>query len=377
MALAGYDKIKTLVKNGKKLFLDILPPPDYLRMPVLCLDLSDKSLKYMELRRKNGAVIVYRFGVYSLEKGMIESGEIKQQDKLIDFLKPIREKLKTELIMASLPEEKVFLSRIKFPLMDKDKIKEALSIQLEEYVPLPAAEAIFDYDIINDPFENKEQSHLHLNLAAFPRSFVESYRDVFTGAGFVPAAFEMEAQAFARAVVPKEETDNVMVVDFGRSRTTYAIVSNGKVQFATTIALAGEEIEKAFIAHLKIGRPQVEAAKRDIGLIKRKGNEALFESLRPIVSVIKDEAAKQAAYWETRDEDGEKNKKISKIILCGGESTLAGLPEFLSYELKMKAELGNPWINMTSFEDYIPEIEARDSLAYSTVIGLALRQWIN
>lgn len=365
------------MKNGKKFFLDILPPPDYLRMPVLCLDLSDKSLKYMELRRKKRAISIGRFGIRALEEGIIEGGEIKQKEKLISFLKPIREELKTEIIMASLPEEKVFLSRIKFPLMDESGIREALSLQLDEYVPLPAAEAIFDYDIINDFIENEERVHLHLNLAAFPKSFVESYQDVFAGAGFVPAAFEMEAQAFARAVVPKEEMDNAMVVDFGRSRTTFAIVSNGKVQFATTIALAGEEIEKAFIAHLKIGRPQVEAAKRDIGLIKRKGNEALFESLKPIVSVIKDEAAKQAAYWESRGEDGEKNEKISKIILCGGESTLAGLPEFLSYGLKIKAELGNPWVNVASFEDYIPEIEARDSLAYSTVIGLALRQWID
>ncbi len=64
-----------------------------------------------------------------------------------------------------------------------------------------------------------------------------------------------------------------MVIDFGRKRTTYAIVSNGKVQFAATIALAGEEIEKALIFHLKIDGSQVEAAKRETGLIKRNGNE--------------------------------------------------------------------------------------------------------
>ena len=365
------------MKNEKNFFIDILPPPDYLRMPVLCLDLSDKSLKYMELKRKNGMISVNRFGLYALESEMIEGGEIKQKDKLISFLKSIRKDLKTELVIASLPEEKVFLSRIKFPLMDEDKIREALSLQLEEYVPLPGAEAIFDYDILNDFLEDKKQTHLHLNLAAFPGSFAESYRDVFAGAGFIPAAFEMEVQAFARAVVPKEEMGSVMVIDFGRTRTTYAIVSGGKVQFATTIALAGEEIEKALILHLKIDRAEVETAKREIGLIKRKGNEKLFEALSPMVSVIKDEAAKQAAYWASHSEDDKKKEEISKIFLCGGESTLAGLPEFLSYELKIKVELGNPWVNVASFEDYVPEIERMDSLAYSTVIGLAIRQWIS
>ena len=85
-----------------------MPPPDYLRMPVLCLDLSDKSLKYMELKRKNGVISVNRFGIFALENGIIEGGEIKQKDKLISFLKPIKEKLKTELVLASLPEEKSF-----------------------------------------------------------------------------------------------------------------------------------------------------------------------------------------------------------------------------------------------------------------------------
>ena len=363
------------MKNKKKLFLDVLPPPDYLRMPILCFDLSDKSIKYIELRKKNRIISVGQFGIYSLDEGIIEGGEIKQKDKLTAFLKQIKEKLKTELIMASLPEEKVFLSRIKFPLMDEHRIKEALSLQLEEYVPLPNTEAIFDYDVLNEPHKNGRQDHLDLNLVALPKSFVESYRDVFTGAGFIPAIFETEVQSFARAVVPKEEMGNVMVIDFGRTRTTYAIVSGGKVQFASTTALAGEEIEKAFVLHLKIDKTQVESAKRDIGLIKRKGNEKLFESLNPMVSIIRDEAAKQAAYWLSHNKDDKKTDKISKIILCGGEATLAGLPEFLSYELKMRAELGNPWVNVVSFEDYIPEIERKDSLAYSTVIGLALRQW--
>lgn len=363
--------------KGKNFFLDILPPPDYLRAPVLCLDLSDKSLKYMEFQRKKGTISVRRFGIYALQEGIIEKGEIKQKEKLINFLKLIRKNLKTEFIVASLPEEKVFLSEIKFPLIDKDKIREALFLQLDEYVPLSGAEAVFDYDIISEPKDNKEQGPLHLNLAAFPKIFVESYRDVFVGAGFTPIAFEMEAQAFVRAVVSEEETENVMVIDFGRTRTTFAVACGGKVHFATTVAVAGEDMEKVFIARLGIDGTQIEKAKREIGLIKRKGNEELFEALKPIVSVIKDEAAKQAVYWSSHQEGDQKKAKISKIILCGGESTLAGLPEFLSYELKIKTELGNPWTNVASFENYIPEIERRDSLAYSTVVGLALKQWID
>ena len=48
-------------------------------MPVLCLDLSDKSLEYIELQRKTGLFPSGRFGSYALEEGIIEKGEIKQE----------------------------------------------------------------------------------------------------------------------------------------------------------------------------------------------------------------------------------------------------------------------------------------------------------
>lgn len=357
------------MKTKRKFFLDYFPPPDYLAMPAICLDISDRSMKYIEIERKNGSLRVGRFGLYSIPEGLIHKGEIKQKDELISFLKTIKSKLRTKYAVASLPEEKVFLSRIKFPSMDKSKMRESLNLQLDEYVPISSKEAVFDFEIMG---ESEDGKTFDVNLAAFPKKFVEEYRDVLIGADFVPICFEMETQAFARAIVPKNEQGSVMVIDFGRTRATFAIVSEGKVQFATTVGVAGEEIEKAIMRDLKISQAEVEKAKREKGFIKNKSGQTVFNSVLPIVSVIKDEAEKHLNYWLSREDN--KNKNILKILLCGGESTLAGLPEYLSYELGRKVEAGNPWVNMTSFEDYVPEIERSDSLAYSTVIGLALGQ---
>jgi len=60
-------------------------------------------------------------------------------------------------------------------------------------------------------------------------------------------------------------------------------------------------------------------------------------------------------------------------LLCGGDANLIGFPEYLSYELKLPVEIGNPWINILSFEKRIPEIELRESLSYAIALGLALR----
>ena len=62
-------------------------------------------------------------------------------------------------------------------------------------------------------------------------------------------------------------------------------------------------------------------------------------------------------------------KKVEKIILCGGGANLKGLAHFLSLELKILVEPGNPWINISE-EIQLPLAE---SIRYTTAIGLALR----
>ena len=54
--------------------------------------------------------------------------------------------------------------------MNKDKIKEALTLQLEEYVPIPSVEAVFDFDILNNTSLENKQDFLRINLTAFSKN---------------------------------------------------------------------------------------------------------------------------------------------------------------------------------------------------------------
>lgn len=340
-------------------FLNVFPPPKYLQMPAIGFDISDRSIKYVEICKKQGAIFVRRFGEYLIPESIIESGEIKQKEKLTDFLKTIQKELKPKHLIVALPEEKVFLAKVKLPLIKKEEIRGALELQLEEHIPLSVNEAIFDFDI-------SDKNYLDINLIAFPKGIVESYRDVFVGAGFTPLVFEMEVQAASRVMVPNNEIETIILVDFGRTRTTLTIISGTKPQFTSTIKVGGEDLEKSLMKNLEIDRFQAEKIKKNQGLVKSKENEKIFNSLLPLVSVIKDEIHKLIIYSDN----------VSKILLCGGDSNLIGLPEYLSCELKLPVELGNPWVNIISFKEHIPEIELRESLIYATALGLALRSSI-
>jgi len=351
-------------------FLKFFPPPKYLQMPAIGFDISDRSIKYVELCKKHGTIFVKRFGEHLLPEGIIEGGEIKQKEKLTDFLKTIKKEEKSDYLIVALPEEKAFLARTKLPLMGKGEIRGALELQLEEHIPLSADEVIFDFNIIK---ENTEKKNFDINLIAFPKLFVGGYRDIFINSGFTPLVFEMEVQAAARVIVPKNERQTVIMIDFGRTRTTLTIISDNKPRFTSTIKVAGEDLQKALMKNLQIDQFQAEKIKKEHGLVKSKENEKIFNSLLPIVSVIKDEIWKCINYWDSHLEENDYSKSVSKILLYGGDSTLIGLPEYLSSELRLPVELGNPWVNILSFEEHIPEIELRESLIYTTALGLALR----
>ncbi len=355
----------------KSIFLDLFPPPDYLRMSATGLDISDRTAKYARFCRKGNSFCVNKFGAGVIPEGVIESGEIKQKDKLVDFLKSIREEIKSDYLIANLPEEKAFVVNVKLPAMDENQVRVALESQLEEHIPLLAREAVFDFDII-EKMENEEG--INVNLVAFPKALVESYRDAIIEAGFIPLAFELEVQAAVRAMVPKNETGPMMLIDFGRTRTTFAITSNNQIQLTSTIKTGGEKLEKALVDGLGINQAQADKYKKEYGLIRNKNDEKVFKAMLPVVSEIKDELIKYTKYWSSHFPENKKNT-ILKILLSGGDSNLIGLPEYLAYESKMPVELGNPWVNIFSFEDEVPDIELRESLIYTTALGLALRQY--
>lgn len=356
-----------------KSLLDFFPPPDYLLMPAVGLDISDRSIKFVGLERKNGGFSISNFGVRNLPQGIMESGEIKQREKFVDFLKSIKKESGAKFVNVSLPEEKAFLSRVKIPIVKEEEIRSILEFQFEEHIPLPVHESIFDFEAVKNKNSGEKNDYLNINIVAFPKNLVESYRNAFEEAGFIPLAFEMEAYAFARVAVPDEEKKSCFLVDIGKTRTTFAIVNNGAMQFAATIEIGGDNFDAALVKNLGISRLKAEEIKKERGLARNKDNEKNFDALLPVAAAIKDEINKHIIFWNSHLDGGDTEKAIVKIILCGGEANLKGLSEYLSYELKLPAEISNPWANIISFEKEIPSMELEESLGYAVAIGLSFR----
>jgi type IV pilus assembly protein PilM len=354
-----------------------------LKIEAFGLDISDLSLKFLMLRKRGKKFSVVSFGESQIEPGIIEGGEVKDEEKLAKIVKEATKKVKTKYVIACLPEEKAFLQVIKMPIMSEEDLKSAIVFEAENYIPLPVNEVYLDCEIVPPVYNHLK--HLDVLLAAIPKRTTDSYLRVLKKAGLKPIAFEIESLAIARALIKDQITSHsVLIIDLGATRTSFIIFAGKSVRFTTSIPVSGihlteliakslnisfEKAEKLKIIHgLKEGLKIKLGEKTTFEKVKGKIFEALIPALVDLVQQIKKciDYYQTHAYLSGLPPNG---KKIHKVILSGGSANLKGLKEFLELELKIPVEMGNPWINIGEVKNFPKE----KSLSFTTAIGLALR----
>jgi type IV pilus assembly protein PilM len=349
----------------------LFPPPNYLTLPVYGVDISDNSFKYAFFSRVHDSYILKDFGSSDIPTGILSSGMVANSSKLAERLETVLASKKARFVSISLPEEKGYLQIIELPPMQPEEIEEALSLQIEDYVPLPADEVSFDYQVLPNDTPAK---NTRLLLTAFPKSIIQSYMEASTEANLVPVAFEMESQAIARVAIPRQEAaKTTLVIDIGLNRSSFLIAKNNLVYFTSTVPIGGKEMNSAIAASAKVSPEQAIELKIKHGLSQTKGSEAVYTALLPIVNSLKDEVVRHMDFWRTHNPLGsQESKGVEKIYLCGGDANLTGLPRYLSGATSIPVTVADVWANIRENNpSYIPDIVARESLSYATSIGLA------
>jgi len=380
------------------------------------LDISDLSLKIIKLKKRGNFFTLSSYGKEEIEPGLIKGGEIKDEKKLAEILresiKKVRgKKLKTNYVVASLPEEKAFLQVIQMPRLPEEDLKSAVIYEAENYIPTPLEEVYLDYQIVPPIYDHLD--HLDILIAALPKKTVDPYLSALKLAGFVPKVLEIESMAIARALIKGGATTQpILLIDLGATRTSFIIFSGQSLRFTTSIPVSSTSFTEIISKNLGVTLAEAERLKIKYGLEEKikinigdektnikKERGKIFEALIPALIDLVQQIKRYLDYYQThashehlppttfQKNNSNKHKPqkvvgglppdgkgISKIYLCGGGANLKGLCELLSLELKIPVEMGNPWVNILIKEKKeVPELSFEESLKYTTALGLALR----
>lgn len=352
-----------------------------LQPEIFGLDINDLSIKIAKLKKNHKGIKLVSFNETDIKPGIIKEGVIQDSSalaKLITYAcNTVKgEQLGTKYVIVPLPEEKSFSQVIQMPKMTEEELRLAVPFEAENYIPLTIDEVYLDFQITNP--HKDELDHLDLLINAMPKPIVDSYVACFKEAGLIPCVLEVESQAIARALLKiGEDVLPLILIDFGQTKTSFIIVSGGSIRFTSTIPISSEQLTNSIADKLGISFEKAEELKIEYGLTPHKeNNHYLAEAMNPVLNDFVAQIKKHISFYQghVSHEYFQSLGKIEKVILCGGGSNLRKFPDFLSHQLKINVELGNPLVNITSLKNkisyFMPKTKA---MSFSTAFGLALR----
>lgn len=344
------------------------------------LDISDKFLRIIKLTKKKGNLALKSFGKTKIPMGIVEKGEIKNPKELAIIIKQALkkvngERIKTKYVTLSLPEEKSFLDVLKIPILEKGEIEETIKFEIENYIPLGIEEVYFDFEKVK--IKDNQKKHQEILIAATPKKIVDPYLEALKQAELRPLVLEIECLSIVRALIKKDaEINPLLIIDIGESKTSFIIFSENSLRFTSTIPISSQTLTTAISKNLKIKLDKAETIKSKEGLTGKKN---VFDAMVPCLTDLTQQIKSHLGYYRSHNigERGSKgSKKLEKILICGSGANLKGLVNFLSSNLKIEVEIGNPWVNILKEEiKEIPKLPFKKSLEYTTALGLALKEY--
>lgn len=342
------------------------------------LDISDRSLKFVNLIPVKGAYEVDVFGEHEFAAGIVERGRVISTDKLAGEISTALERARgvlPEHVIIALPEEEVFLRIVQMPPMNREELAEAIKWEAESNIPISIDNAYFDYQVIPPPLMSKELQHLDVLVAAVPKGAADQYVRAIELANLHLIAIEPESMAIARSLVSiSQQNDPVLLVDIGAVRTRLVIHSAGCVRFTSFISLSVQNFIES-LAKSGMEAKKAERALFSTGINKSDEHAAVFTALIPVLTDLKEQIEKYMLFYNSHAEhEHGHSTKLSLIIVAGGGALIPGLPEYLSSALSISVEIANPWVNIAVQPvREIPKIPQRQGVRFSAVLGLALR----
>lgn len=340
------------------------------------LDVSESSLKAVQLKKRGKDIRIHALAKRGLPPNTVNKGEIVDKNKLIENIHklwkaPLFGQFNSKEVIAALPDSKSF---IKSFTADKslNDISETVESELEKHIPYKLEKVYYDWRLI----EESKDGYVVL-AGVVPRNISDDHYKVLTEAGLKVEALEAEAVALCRPLLKEENPNfkkeekrgNYLIVDLGRSKTTFVVYSRNSVIFTTDIAVSGKDITAAVAKELNIDTEKAEKEKK-VSAEAEKIVKQKFLNINKKVNEI-------LGFYNNRYK--ENSGGVDSIILCGGGANYEEAVSLVASS-DVKATRGDALLHLVDTAQELSkkvnkEKGLRDpSLSFSLAIGLALNK---
>ncbi|MGO9831118.1 MAG: type II secretion system protein GspL [Myxococcaceae bacterium] len=296
----------------------------------------------------------------------VRRGEGTHEESLRAALASLRAEhpWQVDQVVVAMPGTSVATHALVLPFKDAKRLEAALPFEVESQLPVELADVVFDYQ----PGSRTDQG-TELLVGVVQKSELRSLLSLLSEAGFEPRVVTHPALVYRSLFVGRPQlvgadSDGlVALVDVGHVRTTVAIGQPGQgLIYARVLPGGGRDLTAALEREFGVSSVDAERWKEQDGSLVPVGDqehararEALRLALQPLTREVR--ATLKAA--TTRD-----RRSVGHLVLCGGTSQLAGLPEGWAKELGLPVKL----LAASGDMELLPEQRARGAQAWALAL---------
>ena len=338
----------------------------YTDKPIIGLDISSTGVKIMAIDPQKWLVLGY--GSLDLDPAKIKESLESDSNYLAEGIKLLIKNnivgdLVSDHVAVSVPATRTFSRTFTLPLKVEKHLKDAVMLEVDQYIPIPSANLYIDYEIIK---RDKEQ--ITILLSAVPRAIIDKCVSAVEEAGLIVSLVEPSTSSIAR-LLTKTEDGNIptVIVDIGPANTDIAILDNGTVRVTSGTPVGGNTFTLNIAKKLEIALENAHQLKILNGLNAGLRQEKIKNALEPVLNQIINETRKVIRYYNERISD---DRKLEQLLIVGSGSNVPGIGDYFTNELVMAARVASPWQKLDFGK--LPEPALQFRSRYITVAGLAL-----
>jgi len=337
----------------------------YTDKPIIGLDISNTGIKVMAIDIKRWLVLGY--GSIDLEPNKVKESLEGDSSYLADNIQLlIKEKLIGSLpsnhVAVSVPTTRSYSRTFNLPKGVEKKLKDAVGLEVDQYIPVPASTLYIDYQIIE---RNKKE--VTVLMSAVPRTIVDKCVAAAENAGLIVSIVEPGMSAVARLLTSTEDGQlPSIIVDIGPASTDIAVLDGGEIRVTSGLTIGGNTLTLDIAKKLAITLENAHQLKVLNGLNAGPRQEKIRSSIEPSLQQIVTEIRKVVRYYNERISD---DRKLEQLLVVGSGSNMPGIGEYFTNELVMPARVASPWQKLDFGK--LPEPARQFRPRYITVAGLA------
>lgn len=181
---------------------DLFSPEEQL----LSIDFNN-PLRIIHAGRRKDKVIIKHVLEENLPNDVFQMGQIVKSEVVVEILKKILKsfKVKKGKVLFSIPAQNAVVRFINFTYMPEEEIREALRWELERYIPFPAEDVYFDFQIL-ETVEREGTKEYRLLLVVTPSEVLKPYLDIIKDLGLEPELADISSFSAVRSAI-KERKD--------------------------------------------------------------------------------------------------------------------------------------------------------------------------